>query len=77
MVLLDNGNDKKRNEMKLPIYMKAGKDNKTIIVKWWGILWLKFRYVFLSNVVVSSPNICTDTGEECKHNCGGLCKERC
>jgi len=22
-------------------------------------------------------NICTDTGEECKHNCRGLCKERC
>lgn len=22
-------------------------------------------------------NICTDTNEECKHNCSGLCKERC
>ena len=28
-------------------------------------------------VVVSSSNICTDTNEECKHNCSGLCKERC
>lgn len=24
-----------------------------------------------------SSNICTDTGEECKHNCSGLCRERC
>ena len=31
----------------------------------------------LDNVVVSSSNICTDTNEECKHNCNGLCKERC
>jgi hypothetical protein len=31
----------------------------------------------ISDVVVSSSNICTDTGEECKHNCSGLCKERC
>ena len=31
----------------------------------------------LDLVVVSSSNICTDTNEECKHNCSGLCKERC
>ena len=28
-------------------------------------------------VVVSSSNICTDTSEECKYSCSGLCKERC
>jgi hypothetical protein len=31
----------------------------------------------IDSVVVSSSNICTDTNEECKHNCSGLCKERC
>ena len=31
----------------------------------------------IHNVVVSSSNICTDTGEECKYNCSGLCEERC
>jgi hypothetical protein len=31
----------------------------------------------LADVVVSSSNVCTDTGEECKYNCSGLCKERC
>ncbi|MFB9055042.1 hypothetical protein ACFFVB_18320 [Formosa undariae] len=31
----------------------------------------------IDSVVVSSPNICTDTGNECKHNCRGLCRERC
>jgi hypothetical protein len=31
----------------------------------------------ISDVVVSSSNICTDTSEECKHRCSGLCKERC
>ena len=36
--------------MKLPMYMKSGKDNKTIIVKWWGVLYLKLRNVFSSNV---------------------------
>ena len=45
-----NDLDKKRNEMKLPIYMKAGKDRKTIIVKWWGVIYLKLRYVYLSIV---------------------------
>lgn len=37
--------------MKLPRYMKSGKDGKTIIVKWWGVLYLKLRYVFLSIVI--------------------------
>lgn len=46
-----NDLDKKRNEMKLPIYMKAGKDRKTIIVKWWGVIYLKLRYVYLSHVI--------------------------
>ena len=45
-----NDKDKKRNEMKLPIYMKAGKDRKTIVVKWWGVIYIKLRYVFLSIV---------------------------
>jgi hypothetical protein len=30
-----------------------------------------------SSVVVSYSNICTDSGEECKYDCSGLCKERC
>ena len=30
--------------------MKAGKVNKTIIVKWLSIIYLKLKYVFLSNV---------------------------
>ena len=35
------------------------------------------NYGALDSGVVSSSNICTDTNEECKHNCSGLCKERC
>jgi len=31
---------------------------------------------FSIEIIVDS-NICTDTGEECRHNCSGLCKERC
>jgi hypothetical protein len=38
---------------------------------------IKLKSVVLADVVVSSPNICTDTGEECKYDCSGLCKERC
>ena len=37
--------------MKLPMYMKSGKDNKTIIVKWYGVLYLKLRYFILSHVI--------------------------
>lgn len=37
--------------MKLPMYMKSGKDNKTIIVKWWGVLYLKLRCFILSHVI--------------------------
>jgi hypothetical protein len=33
--------------------------------------------LIIDSVVLSSSNICTDTNEECKHNCSGLCKERC
>ncbi len=33
--------------MKLPIYMKAGKDNISITVKWWGVLYLKLRNLFV------------------------------
>jgi hypothetical protein len=42
---------KTTKKMKLPMYMKSGKDNKTIIVKWWGVLYLKLRYVYLSHVL--------------------------
>ena len=37
----------------------------------------KWQTLPIDSVVVSSSNICTDTNEECKHNCSGLCKERC
>jgi tRNA A-37 threonylcarbamoyl transferase component Bud32 len=38
---------------------------------------IKYGDLTIDNVVVSSSNICTDTNEECKYNCSGLCKERC
>jgi hypothetical protein len=31
--------------------MKSEKDGKTIIVKWWGVLYLKLRHVYLSHVI--------------------------
>jgi hypothetical protein len=53
--------------MKLPIYMKAGKDKKTIIVKWWGIIYLKLRYVFLSNVRLSDESDNCPLFDKCKN----------